>query len=187
MSEGEGLLTDDAGNMSTMAIASVIRVAIWNWGVGAIVCIANKVKTVGNLAARTKASTQGGVRIVDAGVDDADADTLSGDTSFVELVYACHDVDGLGTSSASHKGWVVGTTKDEAGLGDGAWNKGDGSDSDDTVGVGQVNEVLFGFEFKGSTKEEWAVIFSSNIHVDAAGDKVFVEISMGLEQGSKGE
>lgn len=129
-----------------MAIASVIRVAIWDGSVGAIVSVTNKVKAVGDLAARTKASTQGGVRVVDAGVDDADADTLSGDTSFVELVYACHDVDGLSISSASGKGWVVGATKDEAGLGDGAWNKGDGSDSDDPVGVCQVNEVLFGFE-----------------------------------------
>ena len=92
-SAGQPLLTDDAGDMSTMANASVVRVIIWGGIVCAIVSVTNKVEAVGDFAARTKASTKGGVRIVDAGVDNADADTPSRDTSLVELVYSCHCVD----------------------------------------------------------------------------------------------
>jgi len=125
-----------------MAIASVIRVAIGNRTVGAIVCVTNKVKAVGNLAARTKASTKGGVRIVDATVDDTDADTLSRDTSLVELVYSCHDVDRLSISSTSRECWVTGAAQDKAPLRDGAWDKGDGGYSDDSIGVGQMDEVF---------------------------------------------
>jgi hypothetical protein len=96
--------------MGTMAIASVIRVTIWGRSVGAIESVTNKVKAVGNLAAGTKAPAKGRMRIVDAAVDDADADTPSRYTLRVELVYSRHDVDGLSISFASRKGWVVGAT-----------------------------------------------------------------------------
>ena len=129
-----------------MAIASVVRVTIWRGFVCAIVGITNKVEAVGDLAARTKASTKGGMRIVDASVDNTDADTPSRDTLLVELVYSCHDVDGLSISSASRKGWVVGTTQDNALLWDGAWDKGNGSNCYDTVSVGQMDEVVLAFE-----------------------------------------
>jgi hypothetical protein len=170
--------------MSTMAVASVIWVTIRGRGIGAVVSVTDKVKAVGDLAARTKASTKGRVRIVDATVDNADADTLSRDTLFVELVYSCHDVDRLSISSASRKGWVVGITQDSGLLWGGAWDEGDGGNSDDTVGVGQMDEVLIVFERKRSTNEEFIVIFGSNIHADAAGDKVFIEIGVRLEQQS---
>ena len=128
-----------------MAIASVVRVTIWGGSVGAIVSVTNKIEAVGDLAARTKASTKGGVRIVDAGVDNADADTPSRDTFLMELVYSCHRVDGL-SISASRKGLVFDTTQDNALLRDGAWDKGDGGNSYDTVGVGQMDEVVNVFE-----------------------------------------
>jgi len=135
---GRITLTDDAGNMCTMAIASVVRVTIWGGIVGTVISVTNKVETVGDLAARTKASTKGGVRIVDAGVDNADADTPSRDTLLVELVYSCHGVDGLSISSASRKGLVSVTIQDNALLRDGAWDKGDGGNCYDTIGVGQM-------------------------------------------------
>ena len=132
--------------MSTMAITCVVRVTIWRWSVGAVVSVTNKVEAVGDLAARTKASTKRRVRIVDAAVDYADADTSSRDTLLVELVYSCHGVDGLSISSASRKGLVFDTTQDNALLRDGAWDKGDGGNCYNTVGVGQMVEVVNVFE-----------------------------------------
>ena len=132
--------------MGTMAIASVVRVTIRGGFVCAIVSVTDKVEAVGDLAARTKASTKGGVKIVDAAVNNADADTPSRDTLLVELVYSCHGVDGLSISSASRKGWVVGTTQDNTLLRDGAWDKGNGGNCHDTFSVGQMDEVVMAFE-----------------------------------------
>jgi len=165
-----------------MAIAIIIRVTIRGRSVAAVVSVTNKVKAIGDLAARTKASTKRGVKIVDAAVDNANTDTPSGDTLFVELVYPRHDVDGLSISSASRKGWVIDTSKDNALLWHGAWKEGDGGNSDNAVGVCQMDEVLVAFERKRSTNKEFVVVLFSNIDVDAAGDKIFVEIAVGLEQ-----
>lgn len=129
-----------------MAIASVVGVTIWGGRVGTVVSVTNKVEAVGDLAARTKASTKGWVRIVDAAVDNADADTSPRDPLLVEFVYSCHGVDGLSISSASRKGWVSDTIQDNALLRDGPWDKGDGGNCYDTVGVGQMNEVVIVFE-----------------------------------------
>jgi hypothetical protein len=117
--ETQSSLTDDASNMSTMAIAIIIGVIIGNRSIGTIVSVANKVIAAGDLAVRTEAPTKTRVKIVDAGVDDADADTLASDTLFVEFVYSSHNVDGLSIYSLGRKGGVVGTTKDDTLLWDG--------------------------------------------------------------------
>jgi hypothetical protein len=47
-----------------------------------------------------------------------------------------------------------------------------------------MDEVLIVVEEKRNTQEELTVVFISNVHVDAAGDKLFVEMGMGLERWS---
>jgi len=127
-----------------MAIASIIGVVIGNRRIGTIVSVANKVMAVGDLAVRTKTCTKILVMPVDAAVDDADADTLASDSLLVEFVYSCHNVDRL--TIGGRKGGVIGATKDNTLLWDGAWNEGDGLDSNDTVGIGQMDEVLIALE-----------------------------------------
>jgi hypothetical protein len=179
--EAHSLLTDDASNMSTMAIAIIVRVIVWNRSVATVVSVANKVMTIGDLATRTEAPTKARMMVVDAAVDDADVDAPASDTLLVEFVYSSHNVDGLSISSASRKGGVVGTTKDDAFLCDRAWNEGDGSNSDNTVGVGQMDEVLIALERKRGTNEEIGiVVFLSDIPVNATPGKIFVEIGVGL-------
>lgn len=187
--ETESSLTNDASNMSTMAIALIIRVIIGNRSIGTIVSVANEVVAAGDLAVRPDAPAKTRVKIVDAGVDDTDVDTLASDMHFfVDFVYSRHNVDGLGIYSPSRKGGVVGTIKGNTLLWDRRWKDGDGFDSNDTVGVGQMDEVFVLLEGQRSANEELIVIFKSDIHVsDATACKVFVEIGVGLEAQSESE
>src|SRR5260221_7280547 len=78
--KGQSLRTDDASNMSTMAIAIIVRVLVRNRSVGTIVSVANKVISIGDHATRTKASTKARMVIVGARVDDSNTDIFASDT-----------------------------------------------------------------------------------------------------------
>ena len=162
-----------------MAIALIIWVVIRLGRGSTIVSVANKVVAIGDLATRTKATTKALMTVVDAAVDDADADTLASDTLLVEFVYSCHNV--YGGSCVGGKGGVVGATKDKRFLWDGAWDEGDRGNSDDIVSVGQMDEVLIILEGNRNTEEEVIVIFVSEIPVNTTTGKMFVEICVGLE------
>jgi hypothetical protein len=94
---------DDAGNVGAVATALVQGVIVRRRGVGAGVSIANEVVTACDLVALTETSTEVGVGVVNARVNDGDLDTLAEDTLLVELVDTGDNQGRLGIYKARGK------------------------------------------------------------------------------------
>lgn len=72
--------------MCAVAKAIIEWVTVRDWSAGAIKGIAHEICPILHKTARAKAATKGGVRVVDAGVHNADAEALAGKSLGAELV-----------------------------------------------------------------------------------------------------